>query len=176
VGTQTIIAYWLIPSEPARGFFRGIISNLARRYDAPVFEPHVTIHTGADRADLAETALGQAGRESTVIRLKPLGVDQSDEFTKTLFVQFELSSELRQLHDVIRQTACDPLKYEIKPHLSLLYKNMSVATRRELAASITIPFSEIGFDALQAIRCVSPTRSPAQVEMWRLVAARGFTR
>jgi 2'-5' RNA ligase len=176
LGGQTAIAYWLIPSEPAHSLFQGIINDLANRYDAPVFEPHVTIHAGADRADLAQTALGHAGRECSVIRLKPLGIDQSDEFTKTLFVQFELTSELRQLNDLLRRTVYDPLKYEIKPHLSLLYKDMSAAARHQLAASITIPFSEVSFDALQAIRCVSPTQSPTQVQAWQLVAARGLTR
>ena len=43
VTRQTVIAYWLIPSEPAHSFFQRIINDLARRYDAPVFEPHVTI-------------------------------------------------------------------------------------------------------------------------------------
>lgn len=172
----TVIAYWLIPSEPAYGLLQGLINDLARRYDAPVFEPHVTVHVGPNRADLAETALEHAARECKLIRLKPLGVDQSDEFIKTLFVQFALNSELRQLNEIIRRSSHNSFKYEVKPHLSLLYKEMSAAIRRDLASSITLPFSEISFDGLQAIRCVSPTQSPAHVEAWRLVAARGLTR
>jgi putative hydrolase of the HAD superfamily len=172
VGRQTFIAYWLIPSEPARSLLRGIINDLARRCDAPVFEPHVTVHVGADRADLAEMALEHVARECRLILLKPLGVDQSDEFTKTLFVQFELNSELRQLNEMIRQSAHDSSQYEVKPHLSLLYKKMSAATRCDLAASITVPFSEISFDALQAIRCGSPTQNAADVEAWQFVSTR----
>jgi 2'-5' RNA ligase len=173
---QTVIAFWLIPAEPAHSFFQGIISNLARQYDAPIFEPHVTLHVGADCADLAETALGYAAREPERILLKPVGVDQSEEFVKTLFVQFALDRELRRLNEIIRQTVHDPLKYELKPHLSLLYKNMSAATRRELAASITVPFSEVSFGALQAIRCISPTQRAADVEAWQFVAARRVAR
>jgi 2'-5' RNA ligase len=173
---RTVIAFWLVPAEPAHSFFQTIISNLARRYDAPIFEPHVTLHVGADCSDLAEPALDCAAREPGRVRLKPVGVDQSDEFIKTLFVQFALDPELQQLRELIRQTAHDPLNYELKPHLSLLYKQMSAATRRELAASITVPFSEIGFDALQAIRCVSPTQSPAEVKAWRIVATRRLAR
>lgn len=176
MGRQTVIAYWLIPSEPARSFFQAIIRNLARRYDAPVFEPHVTFHVGADCANLAETALGYAEREPKRIRLKPVGVDQSEEFTKTLFVHFESSSELPQLDEMIRQSAHDSSQYEIKPHLSLLYKRMSAINRCDLAALITVPFSEISFDALQAIRCVSPTQSAADVEAWQFVATRRLAR
>ena len=74
---QTVIAYWLIPSEPAHSFFQQIINDLARRCDAPVFEPHVTIHVGAARADPAENALGDAARKCKAIGLTPLGIDQS---------------------------------------------------------------------------------------------------
>ena len=65
VTRQIVIAYWLIPSEPAHSFFQRIINDLARRCDAPVFEPHVTIHVGADRADAAKNALGDAARMQT---------------------------------------------------------------------------------------------------------------
>ena len=171
VTKQTVIAYWLIPSEPARSFFHRIINDLARRCDAPVFEPHLTIHVGADRADAAENALGDAARECKLIGLAPLGIDQSDEFIKTLFVQFAMSAELRKINDMIREAANDSSQYELNPHLSLLYKKLEAAARGELAASIDVPFSEVTFDAIKAVRCVSPTQSRADVKAWRVVAS-----
>ena len=168
---QTVIAYWLIPSEPALSFFQRTINDLADRYDAPVFEPHVTIHVGAYRADAANNALGDAARECKLIGLTPLGIDQSDEFIKTLFVQFAMSAELRKINDMIREAANGSSQYELKPHLSLLYKNLAAPTRRELAASINVPLSEVTFDAIKAVRCVSPAESGADVEAWHVVAA-----
>lgn len=173
---QTVIAYWLIPSEPAHSFFQQIINDFARGCDAPVFEPHVTIYVGADRADSAENALGDASRECKAIGLTPLGIDQSDEFIKTLFVQFAMSAELQKINNVIREAANDSAQYELKPHLSLLYKKMETAARRELAASINVPFSEVTFDAIKAVRCVSPTQSRADVEAWRVVWAQALSR
>jgi 2'-5' RNA ligase len=169
---RTVVAYWLIPSEPAHSFFQRIINDLARRYDAPVFEPHVTIHVGADHADAAEKALEHAARECKPIALTPLGLDHSDDFIKTLFVRFAMSAELSEINGIIRQTANDSSQYELKPHLSLLYKNLAAAPRSEQAASITLPFSEIPFDSVQAIRCVSPTQNRADVEAWELIEAR----
>ena len=168
---HTVIAYWLIPSEPAHSFFQRIVNDLAHRWDAPVSEPHVTIHVGADRAHAAKNALVDAARECKHIALKPLGIDQSDEFIKTLFVQFAMSAELSKINCIIREAANDSSQYELKPHLSLLYKNLAVATRRELAASINVPLAEVPFDAIKAVRCVSPTESGADVEAWRVVAA-----
>ena len=167
---QTVIAYWLIPSEPAHRFFQRIINDLARRYDAPVFEPHVTIHVGVDRADAAQNALGHAARKCKLIGLTPLGTDQSDEFIKTFFVQFAMSEELRKTNDIIRVAANNSSQYELNPHLSLLYKNLAATPRRELAASISIPFSEVIFDAIKAVRCISPAQSRADVESWHVVA------
>jgi len=172
VTRQTVIAYWLIPSEPAHSFFQRIINDLARRCDAPVFEPHVTVHVGADQADAAEKALEKVASESELVRLTPLRIDQSDEFIKTLFVQFAMTAELRKINDVIRQAANDSSQYELKPHLSLLYKNLAPATRSQLAASIKVPFSELSFDSLQAIRCVAPTQTGADVEAWELIASK----
>ena len=164
---QTVIAYWLIPSESAHSFFQAIINDLARRYDAPVFEPHVTIYVGADRADGAKAALGNAARLFKLTTLTPLGIDQSNEFIKTLFVRFAMSAELRRINDFIRDAANDSMPYELKPHLSLLYKNLAVASRRQLAASISVPSSEITFDTIKAVRCVSPTESRVDVESWQ---------
>ena len=168
---QTVIAYWLIPSEPAHSFFQRTINDLAHRFDAPVFEPHVTFHVGADRAGAAKSALGDAARECKLIGLTPLGIDQSDEFIKTLFVQFAMTAELRKINDMIREAANDSSQYQLNPHLSLLYKNLAVPTRQELAASINVPCSEVTFDAIKAVRCVSPAKSGANVEAWHVVAA-----
>jgi 2'-5' RNA ligase len=171
VTRQTVIAYWLIPSEPAHSFFQRIINDLARRYDAPVFEPHVTIHVAADRADAAKNVVGDAARECKLIGTTPLGIDQSDEFIKTLFVQFAKSAELLKINEMIREAANDSSQYELNPHLSLLYKNLAITTRRELAGSISIPISEVTFDAIKAVRGVSPTKSGTDVEGWHVVAA-----
>jgi 2'-5' RNA ligase len=148
-----------------------LIKDLSRRYSAPVFEPHVTIHVGANHADATEEVLSKAAREYQPINFKALEIDHSSEFIKTLFVQFALNTKLRQLNEIIRNAAQDSSRYELKPHLSLLYKKMPAIARRELADSIKVPFSEITFDELQAVRCISPTRNRADVEAWRVVAA-----
>jgi hypothetical protein len=166
----TAIAYWLIPAEPARSFFQGVINDLAQRYDAPVFEPHVTTYVGANCANAAETALSQAARDCKRIKLKPLEIDHSSEFMKTLFVQFALNTQLRQLNQSIRTTVQDSSDYHLSPHLSLLYKRMSIQDRCLLTGSIEVPFSEVIFDSLKAVQCISPTRSRADVEAWCVVA------
>ena len=169
VPRRIVIAYWLIPAEPAHRFFQDLINELARRYDAPVFEPHVTIYVVADSTDAVDTTPSKAARDCEPIVLQALEVSHSDEFIKTLFVEFGLNSKLRQFNQVICNAAQNPSYYDLKPHLSLLYKRMSVQTRRRLARSIQMPFSQVLFDSLKAVRCVSPTQSRADVEAWHVV-------
>ena len=164
------IAYWLVPTEPARSYFLGIIKDLAQRHQAPVFEPHVTIHVGASDTEAVEKALSEAARDCEQIGLVPLGVRHSSEFIKTLFVQFGPDTKLGQLNQIIRGTAQDSSDYQLNPHLSLLYKRMSLQDRRLLARSIEVPFSEVTFDSLKAVQCISPTQARADVEAWQVVA------
>jgi hypothetical protein len=109
-----------------------------------------------------------------LVQAKVLKVCQSGEFIKTLFVQFALDIKLEQLNEIIRDAAQDSSDYQLNPHLSLLYKKMSILARRELADSIKVPFSEVTFESMKAIRCVSPTWSRADVEAWRVVAAKSL--
>src|SRR5438046_10748105 len=88
VSRRTVIAHWLIPAEPAHRFFQDLIKDLARRYDAPVFEPHVTIYVGVASTDTFNATLSKAARDCEPIKLQTLEVRHSDEFIKTLFVQF----------------------------------------------------------------------------------------
>jgi 2'-5' RNA ligase len=169
-----VIAYWLIPAEPAHSFFKEAINDLARGYDAPLFEPHVTIYVGTDHIDAAERALSKAARECQSITVKTLGIDHSAEFIKTLFVQFALNTKLQQLNTIVRSAAEDSSNYKLDPHLSLLYKKISHVVRSELADSINVPFSEVTFDALQAVRCISPTQNRADVEAWRAITRRSL--
>jgi 2'-5' RNA ligase len=173
VSRRIVIAYWLIPTEPARNFFQGVINDLARRYNAPLFEPHMTIYVGLDRVE-AEAVIAKAVSGYRLVQAKVLKVCQSGEFIKTLFVQFALARKLQQLNETIRDAAQDSSVYQLNPHLSLLYKKMSILARRQLARSIEVPFSEVTFESIKAVRCVSPTRSRADVEAWRVVAAKAL--
>jgi putative hydrolase of the HAD superfamily len=172
VSRRIVIAYWLIPSEPARSYFQSLINHLARRYNAPQFEPHVTIYVGANCTNRVDGVLSEAARGCERIVLRALEVGGSSEFIKTLFVQFAATTQLQQLNQSIHIAAQDSSDYQLGPHLSLLYKKMSNQDRRLLARSVESPFSEVIFDSLKAVRCISPTRSRADVEAWHVIAAK----
>ena len=167
---RIVIAYWIVPTEPARSYFQNVINDIAQRYDAPTFEPHVTVHVGADCTNTVDGVLSKVARDCEQIVLQALEVSSSSEFIKTLFVQFAMNKRLQQVNESIRAAAQDSSEYDVNPHLSLLYKRMWIEDRCLLARSIDVPFPEVAFDSLKAVRCISPTESRADVEAWRVLA------
>lgn len=165
-----IICYWLCPAEPARSHFTSLIGDLAARFDAPIFESHVTLYVTNAAGENPESVLKKlvTGREE--YRLTVSGVGHSDQFTKTLFVQFEPNPELTLFSKDLRRASSSPDEYQLNPHLSLIYKNMDQETQRRLAASIMLPFAEVIFDTVKAIISQAEVNAREDVEAWRVVA------
>jgi hypothetical protein len=172
---EQIITYWLCPAEPARQELVAIIRNLATRFDAPVFEPHVTLCvTNADREN-PNAVLTDVMSQRQKYRLSIRGLDYSNQFTKTLFVQFAPDPDLARLREDLQRASASPTDYELNPHLSLLYKDMDMETKRGLAISIALPFTEVIFDSAKAVICPATISSRKDVEAWRVVAERRLT-
>jgi hypothetical protein len=168
---RTATVYWLIPAEPERELFSEIIRILAKQFDAPRFEPHVTIFTAPQDRQPRKTLRQLA---TTPIRLKIRDISFSRKFTKTLFVRFKSSAGLEKVILDLARATKSRAKPSINPHLSLLYKKVDVSTKRELAATIKLPFREVIFDSIKAMRCISPTTTPAEVKAWRVLATKSL--
>ena len=167
---ERVIGYWLCPGEPARSRFGELIENLATRFDAPVFEPHVTIYVTSAEPKNPEAVLEKVLKARRPFRLTVVGLDYSAKFTKTLFVQFAPDPELARLSEDLRRASVSRNDYELNPHVSLIYKEMDEETKRQLARSIALPFTEVSFDNVKAIISPGEIKSREDVEAWRVVA------
>jgi 2'-5' RNA ligase len=169
---EMIIAYWLLPAEPARSRLVQIVRDLAERFSAPIFEPHVTVYaTGANQVNPA-AVLGGVLPEQRPFRLLVRDVDFSDKFTKTLFVQFAPDPGLTRFSEELRRASATASDYRLNPHLSLIYQTMTRETQRDLAKTISLPFSEVEFDAVKAIVSPAEITTRDEVAAWRGVAER----
>jgi 2'-5' RNA ligase len=151
-----LVMVWLLPGPRERKFFQAIISRLAAEFDAPVFQPHLTL--GAFRAGSALPS------SIETISLAPIGVFSESIFTKTLFIRFDFTDSLRKLRASL---GLGGRRYD--PHLSLLYSRLPPRKKRDLAKSISLPFPIVRFDQITLVRCLSPTRTKAEVQSWRVV-------
>jgi 2'-5' RNA ligase len=165
-----ILTYWLLPAEPTRTFFSELIAKIAARFDAPVFESHLTLHVTKAEDENPGTVLETVAKGRQPYRLAVRGLDYSDEFTKTLFVQFAPDAEVSRLSDEIRRASASQNDYELNPHVSLIYKTMDDETKRQLASSLTLPFSEVVFDSVKAVLSPAEIKSREDVEAWRVIA------
>src|SRR5437764_945079 len=172
MATEEIIAYWLCPAEPAQRQFATLIKDVATRFDAPIFEPHVTIYVTNAKHENPATVLENVLKNCRPFRLAVRRIDYSDAFTKTLFVQFAANPQLTRLAKDFRRASLSPSDYQLNPHLSLIYKRMDNETKRKLAASITLPSKEATFDIVKAIQSPAKIKSRKEVEAWRVVAQR----
>ena len=164
------LAYWLMPTEPARDYFASLIARLAARYNAPGFEPHLTVYATKNADEDAGDVLRRAIGNTNPFRLLIRGISYSDKFTKTLFVEFEQSDQLAQLSQNLRRASALQNEYELNPHVSLIYKTMPAETKAEIASSLSLPFHEVRFDSAKAVISPAQIESRADVEAWRVVA------
>jgi hypothetical protein len=172
---RQIVAYWLVPAEPARNFLVALIASLAARLEAVVFEPHLTIYVTDESCDEPAILLRRTFRSASPYRLKVRNIDTSDAFTKTLFMQFEPNARLTRLNAKLRRDSGGG-HYELNPHLSLIYKKLDTAKKRKIAQSIQLPFAEVRFDTAKAVISPAQIKSRADVEAWRVVAERKLTK
>jgi len=168
-----MLAFWLLPAPPAREYFRSMIEQLAQRFDAPGFEPHLTLYgTAFDVAHL--DALGGMPTPGSV-ELEIERIAFSEKYTKTLFVQFKQQTRLTELSAAVARALGNENGHELNPHLSLIYKELPNEEKAELARTINLPFDRVRFDAMKAVSTPATIESREEVESWRTVWERSLS-
>ena len=170
---NTKISFWLIPSEEDRAFFQRIIDNLAQEYDAPSFTPHVTIYSGEYTADdNPAEIIEQSIKEVKNFSLKVEKLGYTEEFTKTLFVQFLPCVTLSKISETIHSSSSKPSNYLLNPHLSLIYRRLNETIKENLTSSLILNKSEVFFDEVKAISTPALIQAKEDVEGWQTICTR----
>ncbi len=167
-----VTVYWLIPAAPYHEFFRRLIRILAGQFEAPRFEPHLTILATVKGQQPPGKILRQIS--ASPLRLKVRDISFSSKFTKTLFVRLEQNKPFEKLILDLARAARSRAKPPADPHLSFLYRKMPPSMKKELTRMINLPFGEVLFDSIKAMQCASPTTTDADVEAWRVVATKSL--
>jgi len=167
------VSYWLIPVDADKRRLQAVIDELAAQFNAPVFEPHVTLYSGEmehieDAADVLE---GIAGEFPMALQSRALG--HSDRFTQALFMEFAPDPAVNQMSDDFKLLSKATDHYELNPHLSLVYATVSSEVRKRLSRDIIVP-GIVRFDAIKAIATGERTQLKSDVEKWQVLAERGF--
>jgi hypothetical protein len=167
---KTKIAFWLIPAQEDLDYFQEIIDTLAKEYKAPSFTPHLTIYSGEyESAESLDILIEQATLGITSLSLSVEQVLYTQEFTKSLFVQFHQNSTLSQISETLSSCAKISSKFTLNPHLSLIYQYLTEEIKKKLITKISLPKSEILFNEVRVISTPSKVETREDVEVWKLL-------
>jgi len=135
------ISIWLIPEKKQADSLQKIINDLATRYGAYFFLPHITCYHLNNSLPLNQITpiIERVAKECPSITLDLEGLFYSDQFTKTFFARYRISPFLQLLYEKLRKSFSSH-PYNLTPHLSLIYKNnMSEEDKQKEKARIHIP-------------------------------------
>lgn len=127
---------WLIPTGKAYEKFSNLIKKLAKEYNAPVFEPHITLlgdFMQPEEECIELTKQLVLGQKPFTINMGEVGYE--DFYFRTLFVRADKTEPLLALHNRAKEI----FKVDIPPympHLSLLYGIFPVKTKEKIIREI----------------------------------------
>ena len=173
----TLFCIWLIPAEPYYAALANKIQELSVAYEAPVFAPHVTLFCGKTKniaqtkSDLTNLLTWQAP-----LVLTATVMDFTDEYYKTLFLQFEVDEVASGINAALKKRLDQDSSYQFSPHLSLLYKNLPTTEKRKLSRVTEDALNEsvmtnkkMTFDQIMLVSDTAE-KGPEAVKSWKILA------
>ena len=88
--------------------------------------------------DVTEEIVKNSARGLTPFSVRNRGLEFSDDVFKAAYLSLEPSHQLEEVNRRLARTLGRGNKYSFKPHISLLYKVISVAERMRMATEFEI--------------------------------------
>jgi hypothetical protein len=167
------VAFWLVPQLEERKKLQSLIVELAERFSAPVFVPHVTVYS-CWRSDQQRELAVIAGLADNCqpITMALLGLAEKDRLTQTLFCELQKSTALTRLSHSLGEGISRSAGHDLEPHLSLLYQNLPASVRETLVHETMIPLQEIRCDELWAVAIPGQLNAPDDFRGWQTLLIR----
>jgi hypothetical protein len=162
------VAYWLVPQWQQRQELQSLVVKLAERFAAPVFVPHLTVHScrrSIQQHEL-EIMVNIACRYPAVT-VPPEGIASTNSLARTLFIKFPEIAPLRSLFQRFHDLVPNQSVFEWVPHLSLLYQSLPASVRETLVRETSLPLQDILFDELWAVAIPEEIRILKDFKGWQ---------
>ena len=128
---------WLLPTPEQSIPLRQVIVDLARGFSQPIFLPHLTLWSGlAQTTQIIEWMKRQKDQLPFTVHLSPPTFGQTK--SRCVFIPVQNTPKLHLLFEQTQQNlgTCAPLR----PHISLLYGDHTIARRRDVSSTLKLPF------------------------------------
>jgi 2'-5' RNA ligase len=130
-------ALWLIPEGEACRRLARTIRRLSRECSTPVFTPHITLASRivAPEQQVAAKA-AQLAKSLQPLRLRLTSIDFRNEYFRCLFLKVAPNVQLTRAHTRARKIFGLRGRRAFLPHVSLVYGDLSPATKRKMVSSL----------------------------------------
>lgn len=152
---------WAEPVEKDAKYLSQIIDGLGKKYDSPIFCPHITLYGKIRDKSVAKFSINNC-RMIKKFAVKTTSLAFSDDLWKTVFVNTEKSQNLLRVHDAIKKTVPPHPKYEFNPHISLIYKKLEIHEKQAIVDSLKVK-QRLTFDKITVIA------SSNDVKKWKVI-------
>ena len=156
-------AIWLTFSKNDRDFLKSVIDKISEKYNAPKFEPHITIYGLLNsKMSLIDSVIKEVSQNSNSFLVKKSEILQSDVLWKTVYIELEMNQQLKIIHNSLKKYFEKILKYEFSPHISLIYKILPIEEKIKIINELNIK-NEFRVDKI-VIQEFSP-----DIEKWEII-------
>ncbi|MCV0413050.1 hydrolase [Nitrosarchaeum sp.] len=156
-------AIWFTFSKNDRESLKNIIDELSEKYQAPKFEPHITVYGLTDiEIDKIDKIAKEVILNQNSFFVKKSEILQTEEIWKTVFIELKSNEQMELIHKNFKKYCDNVSKYEFKPHISLIYKILSIEEKIKIINKLDIK-NEFQVNKL-AIQKFSP-----DIKKWKIV-------
>ena len=137
-----MFAIWFLFDQLDHEYISQIIKELSNQYNCPTFIPHITVYGVINtRFEKIDTII-----QNSIKGIKPFMIEKnkvsfSNDFWKTIFVDIFPNSNLLEIHKKLKDNLPVTEKYALKPHISLMYKDMSNDKKEKIVDSLIMKTS-----------------------------------
>ena len=132
-------AIWLTFSKNDEDYLKKIIDNLAKKYQSPKFEPHVTVYGLIDsKISLIDNIVKEVSLNCNSCIVKKSKILQSEELWKTVYIELGMNKQLEVIHENLKKHFEKIVKYEFKSHISLIYKILPLEEKIKIINELDI--------------------------------------
>jgi len=156
-------AIWLTFAKDDREYLRKIINEISKKYNAPKFEPHITVYGLIDsKISHIEKIIKEISNNYNSFVVKKSEILQSENLWKTVYIELKTNNELDLIHKNLKNHFENISKYEFNPHISLIYKILSIKEKTKIVDKLNIK-NEFTVDKL----CIQ--KFFRDIEKWKIV-------
>ncbi|WNJ89647.1 2'-5' RNA ligase family protein [Bosea sp. 685] len=163
--TPLIHSIWLLPKTDDETLLTEVVTELSRRFDTPLFAPHLTVKGDTDLPIATlEAAIAEAAGAVASFAEEIAAIETSEAYFRSFYARFAVSAPLAQLKQRLDVQAAEAFI----PHVSLLYGPVAPELKAAVADEVgrRLKGRAISFDRL----CVVRSGQDIPIADWRVIA------